>query len=206
MPFGGTWAITKNVIANLYAYDVDAALNDAERLVSVYMFFDGENCTINASETNFSGPFANIWSPPVLVSQNTNNCCPKVTTTFLSNLNQIQAASTWLTSNNGIIALQTSIGSVTLLNPPTNLSLVQTANDLGVFQDYINTLTWTASTSPNLLAYAIYRNGIHLIDVGNLDVLEVAQHNQSENTPVTYGIIAIDNTGTQSPMVTISLP
>ena len=83
--------------------------------------------------------------------------------------------------------------------------VVQAVNDLMVFQEYYNTVSWAASPDSNTVAYKIYRNGIFYLQV-DLRQLSIVDRNQTPNGAVTYGIAAIDAQRSQSEIINVSFP
>ncbi len=204
---GGTWTSSTDVYGlNLYAFQADMAVNSLGSLVSAAMYFDGSTISISSFESDISGPFLGVWSTPATISSGSNNGFPKIHTSYTAGLNQINGAAIWIEEIAGTITVQATVGSLATLDPPTNVTASQALTDFGVYQDYTNTLTWTASTSPNLFGYSIFRNGIHLTDIGANQTLELIEHNQLPATgSITYGVVAIDNFGTESPVATTTL-
>ncbi|HSX13712.1 MAG TPA: hypothetical protein VLE96_04740 [Chlamydiales bacterium] len=204
---GGNWLTTIEVVSsNLYSFAADAATNSSGSIASIDMYFDGSTSSIESRESDMTGPFENFWSTPVVLSNGTNQGYPKIATAYIPGQNQSKYGVVWLASVSGTNTVQSVTGTLTNLNPPTNVGVVQSSTSYGVFTDYTNTLTWTASTSPNLFGYAIYRNGIHMTDVGANLTLEYVEHNQvQQNGSVSYSVVAIDNFGTQSQKITVNI-
>ncbi len=190
-------------IENIYAFDADLAINSFGNALAGYMYFDGSALTIQSLETNFSGFLENSWSIPLTPSQGTNNAFPRVATSFIGDT--INAAAVWIQFDGTNTTLQAVSGTRTLLAPPSNLAVMQSTNDFGVFQDHTNTITWDASTDPNVVAYNIYRNGVPIGGVAS-DTLEFVDNNRGVGEAVTYGVSSITVEAEQSRIVTVSVP
>ena len=88
--------------------------------------------------------------------------------------------------------------------PPTNLAVVQSSNNFGVFTEYFNTLTWQASADPNAVGYLIYRNGVFLAQVG-ADVLQYVDDNRVQNAADIYTVATLDVDQSHSILVNVTL-
>jgi len=80
-------------------------------------------------------------------------------------------------------------------------------NTFVVFNEYYNTLSWTASTDPNVVGYVIYRNGTVIFNL-NASTTQFIDHNapQAGTVTGTYGVAARDSQNVQSQIVTVNLP
>jgi len=203
---GGTWSVGGNlVLQNLYAYQGDFAIIPFGDVVSAYMFYDGSSILIQSNETTLGGLLPNSWSIPLNLSQGANNAFPRVASTLSGTT--INAVAVWVNNNGLNNEIQTTTGSRTVLLPPTNVSAVQNANNFGVFTEFYNTVSWTASTDPNVAGYVIYRNGTVIFEVG-AGTTQFIDHNaaQAGTTTGTYGVAARDSQFVQSQTVTTSIP
>lgn len=155
---------------------------------------------LQSIESNINGYLNNVWSVPVTLSIGSENGFPKVVSTI--NGNQIYATAIWANygANKSVMAVT---GSKTLVLPPSNLNVAQNLNNFGVFTEYSNTLSWTASADPSAIGYLIFRNGLFLEQVG-ANVLSYIDHNRAQNGSVTYNVSSIDAQQTQSAAVSIN--
>lgn len=71
--------------------------------------------------------------------------------------------------------------------------------------DIIQRLTWTASPSPDVTSYNIYRNGVLIAQVSAQNPLIYYDHNRSKKGVDIYTIVAISN-GLASTSTTITVP
>jgi len=204
-PPGGVWSqVVRLADTNLYALRADLAVNELDGAVAAYMLFDGSDVLIQTSES----PTASItlmpfWSTSIPVSTGANNGYPRICTAYDGT--DVYAAAVWLTSDGTNTTIQSATGSRTPLSPPTDVMISQNSTDFGVFTDYYNTISWTASTSPSVSAYVIYRDG-NLFTTVNFDVSSVEDHNEISMGAVTYSVVAIDGELSQSAPAMISYP
>jgi hypothetical protein len=132
-----------------------------------------------------------------------DNGFPKVATAF--NGTNLYAAAVWLSSDGMHTTVQAATGSRTPVAPPTNLMVVQNSTDFGVFKDYYNTISWTASVSGSVIDYVIYRNG-SIFNVVNSFTTSIVDHSEIQNGSVTYGVAAVDSDLSQSATVNVNFP
>ena len=90
-----------------------------------------------------------------------------------------------------------------LPDAPTNLKGLNGANRFINFIDYVSQLTWTASTSDDIAAYKVYRNGI-LIATLPAYATSYTAHNKPL-TLTTYSVQAVNAFGDASTPVSITL-
>jgi hypothetical protein len=202
---GGSWSgVTQLVGLDLYSFQGDVVSNPLGTALAGYMYFDGSNIVVQATEASMTGITNNLFfSAPINVSTGSENGYPKVATAFAGNT--VYGGAIWLSSNGINTTIQAATGSRSSILPPTSLSVVQNANQFGVFTEYANTLSWQSSSSPNIDLYVIYRNGVKVAAVGS-NATQYIDHNMIQNGSVTYGILAFDEEISQSPTATVSFP
>lgn len=203
---GSDWSSTVQLVKkNLYAFGVDLAANSLSDVVGLYTLYEGDSLVIRALESNISGINSDVLcSTPITISNNSGNILPKIASVFLDP--DILAAAAWLSYDGANTILQAANGSRTTLDPPSNLAVTQDVVDFGVYADYVNTITWDASSSPNVVEYEIFRNGIFFKRVSANNPLEITEHNVNPMETITYGIACIDDDLTQSVAATIQFP
>ncbi|MBI2742347.1 MAG: hypothetical protein HYX48_00320 [Chlamydiales bacterium] len=201
-PVREDWSTPVEVVNNLYAYEVDLAVSSLGDAIASYMFYNGSSLLVQSTEINFSGFLENAWAVPINLSSGTNNGFPRLAATLTGNV--INAAAVWINSNSHT-TIQAATGTKAVVLPPSGLSVTQSVNNFGVFNEYYNTLSWTASTDPDLVGYAIFRNGVFFETVG-ATVVSIVDHNKAQNGPVTYGVAAINSQNSQSRVVNVSFP
>jgi len=203
--FGGNWSSFSQIISpfNLYGFDADCSVSSAGDALGVFMAYDGSSINIQDVHSSIANPFFLTWSTPETISQGARNSTPRVASSLANTT--INACAVWLNDNgsNNVIQASTATGSAVL--PPSGLMVSQSSNGFGVFTDYYNTITWTASADPNIYLYLIYRNGFYIgaVDAGTLQFVD---HNAIQSGAVTYGVTAYTFDNTQSAIVNVSFP
>ncbi len=86
----------------------------------------------------------------------------------------------------------------------TNLTCKQQKHHFGFVTERYNTLCWTASPSPQIIGYHIYRNKIRIASIP-FDILKYQDHNQKKGASITYMVTAFDNLGHESPSTTVTI-
>jgi hypothetical protein len=204
-PLRGNWTDPTDIVSsNLFAYEADLAVSSLGDALAVYMFYNGNFMLIQSSESDFAGLDNNNWSVPINLSSGANHGFPRVASTLTGST--INAAVVWVSTNGTVDTILATTGTRSVLLPPTLLLVVQSSRSFGgVFTEYYNTVRWTASSSPNIVSYTIFRNGMPIAEVG-ADVLEYVDDNRVAGQAVTYGVAAIDNQGSQSTIPTVNYP
>ncbi len=90
------------------------------------------------------------------------------------------------------------------VQPPTSLSGKQKNDNFGTLSELFNQLKWNASLSDDITGYAIYRNGTLIATVGS-NVFRYEDHNRKKGQSTTYGVAAINASGSQSSQITITI-
>lgn len=203
-PLTGNWSSSVDILkSNLFGLHANLKVNSIGEALALYMFYNGNTLNIQSTESDITGFMNNHWSVPLSVSTGTENAYPKVASTVVGNV--INAAAIWL-SNNGVNnQILATTGSKSLPLPPTHLQVSQNVSDLGVYQDYYNTLSWSPSSDPSVVGYLIYRNGLFLAQVSE-NVLQFIDHNRVQNGTVQYGVASVDDQNTHSSIMTVNFP
>lgn len=196
-PTGNVWSTKSDIINSLYSLTVDMNVIPLGDALSTFMFYNGNSLLILISEMNTTG-YNCVWSVPLNISKGTNNGFPNIACTLTGN--NINAAVIWIQSNGTDNIIQVSNASRPSVLPPSNLTITQNANNLGIFTEYNNVLHWTASTDPNLAGYIIFRNGV-LIAQTTARSVQYTDSNQLYNGFATYGIAAVNTQQLQSAIV-----
>ena len=131
---------------------------------------------IQSSESDFAGLENNAWSVPINLSSGANHGFPHVASTLTGST--INAAVVWLSTNGTVNTILATTGTRSVLLPPTSLAVSQSSTSFGgVFTEYHNTVTWTASASPNIVGYIVFRNGTPIAEVA-ANVLAYVDNNR----------------------------
>ena len=133
----------------------------------------------------------------------TENGFPRVAASV--NGDTVNAAAVWIEFDGMSNVIAASNGLRTSIAAPTSLTVTQSTNNFNVFTEFFNTLSWTASTSPNIDKYNIYRDGVFFTAV-DFFTTQIIDHNAVQNGSVTYGVAAIDTSGSVSSIATVSFP
>jgi hypothetical protein len=205
LPLRGDWTTPTDIVSsNLFAYETDLAVSSLGDALAVYMFYNGSFMLIQSSESDFTGLESNAWAIPINLSSGANHGFPHVASTLTGNT--INAAVVWLSTNGTVNTVLATTGSRSVLLPPTSLAASQSSTSFGgVFTEYHNTVTWTASASPNIVGYIVFRNGTPIAEVA-ANVLAYVDNNRVQGQAVTYGVAAVDNQGSQSTIPTAHYP
>lgn len=202
--FGGLWVTGGTpVLQNIYTSSADIAVTSIGDSIITYMFWDGSNVLIQASETDIRSTSANFFSVPINLSNTVGNSSPSVASALSGST--VFGATVWVSNNGTNNTIVASSGSKNVLAGPTGLAVSQNVNNLGVFNEYFNTISWTASVAPNIVQYNVYRNGIYFASVDAFTT-QLVDHNVVQNGAVTYGVSAVNSEFDQSPVVTVNFP
>lgn len=89
-------------------------------------------------------------------------------------------------------------------NPPTDFIGFGGKNKFLTQTERFNTLTWTASTTPTVVNYLLFRNGELIGMIPATGPLLFVDHNRNKHVADTYALYAVDASGAQSSAVIIS--
>lgn len=203
-PISGSWIAEATPISpSIYSFQTDVSISSLSSALVTFSFFDGTNADILALETAISNPIYNTYGAIATVSTGADNAYPRVA--YSSNGSTANAVAVWISNNGTNNLITTATGSKTEVAPPTNVAVTQSLNQFGVFQDYANTITWTASTNPNVQLYNLYRNGVFFAQVDSF-TFSFTDHNDVQNGTVVYGVAAYTTDNFQSTVATVSFP
>lgn len=201
-PVGGNWTDPIEIAgSNLYSYQADLSIAPFGDAIALYMFYNGAYLLVQSTEADTTRTKPNTWSVPINLSIGAGNSNPKGCIGLVDNV--LNTAAVWISYDGTTNVVSAVTGTRIVTSAPTNLSLVQSDNNLGVFNETYNTLNWSPSPDPNIAGYIIFRNGAPIQEVA-ADVLQIVDHNQNYNGAVTYGVAAINDQNSMSPIATIS--
>jgi hypothetical protein len=163
----------------------------------------GTGLGILFTETDASSPTRGVFATVQTISSGTDNGNPRIG--ISSNSTTVNAASVWLQNNGTHNIVQAVTGSRNVIGAPTSPAVIQNVTNFGVYNDYYNTLTWTASTDPTVVGYNIFRNNafVNTVDASTLSYVD---HNQIQSGSVVYSIRSINADLLQSAAATVSYP
>lgn len=203
---GGNWSGFGQIIGlDLYALSADLAVDFNGNALAVFMAnLGGAGAAIWSAESDIASHLSNYWTVVQVIAAGSNQAYPSAARSL--NGDTVNAIAVWVSydgTNNRLVA---STGSKTILGAPSNVTIVQNSANFRAFPDFYNTISWTASSDPNVVGYAIYRNGVFYTQTISSSVVQVIDHNQIQNGPVTYGVASFDGTFIQSSLVNKSFP
>jgi autotransporter-associated beta strand protein len=126
---------------------------------------------------------------------------------FIPNLNESSAflkANVVYTPHQVIVNITAGSCVVNPL-PPTDLRAHEFKNKFLTETDHIIQLKWSASPSPGVVSYNIYRNGKKIGNVKAFQPLVFNDHDRSTNRTYVYSVIAVDMNGNESIPATITV-
>lgn len=100
-----------------------------------------------------------------------------------------------------------SILNFLLVDPPLPPATLSAQNHRIMFltqTNHVQRLTWTASPSPNIVQYFIYRNGVRMGTVG-ASTFVFDMHNVNKSVSATYSITSFNSFGQESAPINIVL-
>lgn len=202
--FGGSW-LTQSVspqALTIYSFAFDVAMAGGTALLT-NMSWDGvSDIIITSQESDTPDPVVLGWTAPVTVSTGADNGYPHCALSLTGST--FNAVAVWISFNGTNNVINASTGTDTQIVPPSSVSATQAVTDFGIYKDYYNTITWTASTDPNVSQYNIYRNG-EFFGETDPSTLQFIDHNQIQGETVVYGVAALTTSFRQSPIVTFTL-
>ncbi len=141
-PSGGMGLSLTLQVGVLYAFQSDISINNAlGEALAVHMLFDGmSSAIVQAQDSNITVPGQIGWSAGLTISQGSDNGYPRVACSV--NGETINGAAVWINFDGTSNVIAASTGSKTTILPPTNLSVMQSSSNFGIFTDYYNTITW----------------------------------------------------------------
>ena len=195
---GKSWLLPATLLQSptIYSFGMDAAVVDGDVLMTNMAWDGSSSIIIQSQQTNITNPLLLLWTNTNTFSKGSNNGYPQCAMSITGG-GTFNSVALWLNRDSSNTVVYASSGSETEIQPPLNVSVSQNVNNFGVYQDYYNTITWNASSDPNLIQYNIYRNGIYF---GQTDqfTLKFIDHNQIQNQKVTYAVTALASDFKQS--------
>ncbi len=195
---------------NAFAFTVDLSIDSQSNLVTAYTYNENPTGMVVRSVDSDLASVEPGWGYPTTLSTGGADGFARVANSF-DGLNTSNAAALWIHNNMTNNDLQLKKGNAILLDPPSSLMVSQMDVNYGVYVDHVNTLTWTASTSPNLIKYVIFRDDLFVNQVAADGTLQFVDHNQPNAIPpgptgpqVKYGVAVIDDESSQSSITSVN--
>ncbi len=201
---GSSWTEPADLAIDLYSHSVALAVSSAGDAFALYTISDSGSIVIQTAESDVGGKREEFWAGLANLSTATANNSPRIAAVVSGGVNN-HVTAMWIAFDGSNNLIQSSTGTGTLLTSPTNVAVTQGVTHFGTFDEYFNTVTWTASTDSRTSGYIIYRNG-QFIDGVDSFTTQYVDHNRVQNGAVTYGIAANDSGDSQSPTVNVSFP
>lgn len=200
---GGTWPLFISPQSpTLYSFGMDVAVASGTALL-VNMAWDGvSDIVILSQETDTTDPVLQAWTLTNPLSTGSDNGYPKCAMSITGST--LNAVVVWTYFNGTNLVINASSGTDSVVAPPSSVSATQSVTNFGVYNDYSNTITWSASTDPDLIQYNIYRNGVFFSQT-DASTLQLTDHNQTQGATVIYGVAALRSDFRQSAIVTFTL-
>lgn len=200
--FGGRWptfATPQN--PSLYSFGIDLASSSGSTLLTNMSLNEFSEIQIQSQETDTTNPLQ-AWSHINTLSIDGRNGFPQCAMCAIGKA--FYAVTIWVHFDGKNKSIQAATGTGPVISPPIKLNVIQDAEDLGLFNDYYNTITWGASSDEDILQYSIFRNGVSFAAT-NADTLQFIDHNAERNGTVTYGVAALNSAYRQSEIVSFTL-
>lgn len=189
-------------VPSLYSFGIDVASVSGTSLLT-YMSWDGiSTISIQSQESDTTDPLLQAWTVSNPFSTGNDNAYPS---SFLSRTGStLNAVTVWIHFDGSNKVIHASSGTDSIIDPPSSVSATQSSTNFGVYTDYFNTVTWSASSNPNLQQYNIYRNGV-FVSSTDPGTLQFVDHNQIQSGNVTYGVSAMTTSFRLSDIVSFTL-
>lgn len=148
-------------------------------------------------------PLGGVWTPEeVIVTLDIDGTDVRSLTASLSENGTAFAA--WVIASEGSFQFA-SVELPPVVLPPTNLTGFTCTNRFASQSDRVNTLIWTPSPDPTVVAYILRRNGVLIATIPATAQPIYQDHNRCKNVVDVYTLTAVDATGLESTPVSISL-
>lgn len=198
-----SWSSPNTIAVSEFALDVDLMVS-SEYASAVYLSNDSNTSNLRSVASNINNFYQRFWFySDFIESSLIDNFSPKIAARNANN--QLDVAAIWEAYDNTSNVIRTSDGTVSIIQPPSDLSVSQSTIDFHTFSETINTLTWSASSTVDITGYLIFRDDFFLTLVPP-NQLSFIDYNRVIGEMVTYEISAVDITNTESERVSITHP
>lgn len=193
--FGSSWLFYTLIQApTIYSFGMDIAIAEGTALLTGMVWDGTSDIQIQSQELDIN-PIVTTWTSGNSFATGSDNAYPKCALSLSGSTFNSVAVWEYFDGSNTVIHAAT--GSESTVSPPSSVSYVQNVANFGVYSDYYNTITWTASSDPSVIQYDIYRNGVFFAST-DASTLTFVDHNQIQGGTVTYGVAAINSSFRQS--------
>lgn len=193
---GGSWpqAVQPDV-PSLYSFGIDLAGVSGTALLT-NMVWDGiSSIMIQSQESDTTDPVMQAWTGINPFSSGQDNGYPRCALSVAGST--LHAVAVWVNFDGANTVIHAATGTDSILAPPSNVAVIQAVTDFGVYKDYHNIISWDPSTSPDVIQYNIYRNGVYFTATDPL-TFTLTDHNAVQGQAVTYGVAALNSAFRQS--------
>lgn len=204
----GGWQGPQDVLPGTqYGLSGDLGVVSMGDIIAVFMGYDGSNVNIQASDANILTFEQTIWSTPVVIStpgpnSHNDSLSLSAATNAANTINYVGAVWVYYNGSNTVVQSATALNN--LIAPATSLSVTPSSNNFNVFTELYNTLQWTASTSPSVTSYYVFRNSV---EIGQPTAVPgtntFIDHNRVSGDICQYTVVATDGNGNISPFVQV---
>lgn len=184
--------------STLHSFAFDLKVAESTALLT-NMAWDGfSTLMIDTQQLDTANPLLQGWTIPKTLSLIDWNGYPRCA--LSQSWGNIHAATVWIAYNGQNNVIYASKGYDRIVTPPANVSAVQDVISYGVFDNFINIITWDASPDANVIQYNIYRDDQF---IGSVDAqtFQFIDNNQAENATVKYGVAAMTSDLRQSAII-----
>lgn len=188
-------------IPTLYSIGIDLQ-NVSGNVLLTSMAWDGSSMNILSQQTSSGQPNQQNWTIEQTVSTGDDNAYPS--SAFSRTGNTLNAVAVWVHFDGSNTVIHAAIGTDTAIGVPGSVSASQSSTGFGVYTDYVNTITWSASSNPDIMQYNIFRNGVFIFGT-DASTFSFADHNQIQNGTNVYGVAAMTSSYRQSDIVTYTI-
>ena len=189
-------------IPTLYSLAIDLQIASGNVLLTS-MGWDGvSSINIQSQETSSGQPGQQNWTVQQIFSTGSDNAYPSAS--FSVSGSTLNAVAVWVHFDGTNIVIHASSGTESVIAPPGSVSATQSSTNFGVYTDYVNTITWSASSNPTIIQYNLFRNGVFFFGTDS-STFQFEDHNQILNGTIVYGVAAMTSSSRQSDIISFTL-
>lgn len=198
-----SWGTSVLALApTLTTYQMSQDVNFFNTSYMSAMYLDGSNVALLGFMLDMRGvtnSLREIW----YLSTGGNNGFPNIAVNKVGSVPY--GICGWENDSGSNITIQVLTTQFPVIQPPTNLAVVQQSNNYEVCVLYDNVLTWSPSSSPNIISYFVFRNGLWVVRVDAPGPYTYTDYNRLPNEQVTYSIYSMNKYGIISSLATYTV-